>query len=707
MVGAADTVRFPFCLLVGFVAWVGWSGLVRAEEAAEPPANHADDSSRVDNPASDTGDAVPRTNYFSLDRLDAYLEFESTYDFARVKSGRRDPLRKGFTQRNQDLRFEETVGFEFDGSIADPGLVSYTGSFAFGLSQERFKEKSRFLEETDSDTGYLSEYDLRANLFQGRRLSGTVYGLQRDDRISRRFQPSLREDRTGFGTSWFFTHDTFPMELTYDYLETDRTGNRDRFDDEHFTESTLHYGAEWIISDAHRFKLSYEHAENKQEYQGKRTPFETTRDLLTLDHELAFGEQKRHTLRTLIHYQEESGDFARDFFEIGPQLTLQHTDNLQTLYKYQFNRERFQGLDIETQRVDWQLIHQVYSNLTTTVDIFALHEDIEDDVNITQSGGSVDWQYNRKNPYGHFYANLALAYDTEHASGNDGTRIVLDEAATFRDPLPVYLRNRDVLRHAIVVTDTRNLRLYFEGVDYLVAVNRNSTQLVRIPTGRIADNTTVFVDYEYRTPERGQIDTLRVDFSVEQRFSNGITPYYRLSYRNQEDDFSTGFDVRADRTHHHRLGVKYEQKRYTVGWELELFDDTIEPYDAFHIDGLWHLVQTPEHAVDASGRWSRFFFEGGFDRRNVNMLDLEVDHRWHMGDNVSTFERTTFRWEDDSVDGITRAWDVAAGLEYAIGDFTAELSLEYDRLDLPESTEDDLGVWLRIRRDIPNVLAKW
>ena len=41
-----------------------------------------------------------------------------------------------------------------------------------------------------------------------------------------------------------------------------------------------------------------------------------------------------------------------------------------------------------------------------------------------------------------------------------------------------------------------------------------------------------------------------------------------------------------------------------------------------------------------------------------------------------------------------------------IGDLTAELSVDYDRLDLPQSDEDDIGVYLRIRRDIPNVLAR-
>ena len=655
---------------------------------------------------AETESDAAKGDYFTLDRLDAYLELEVDYDHTKVRQPYRGLGWGKRTQTNRDYTFEERIGFNLTGTVIDPGFITFDGDISFALTQSRHEERGWYGHETDTDTGNLLQYDLRANFFTGKRLSGTVYGLRRDDRISRRFQPTLDEVRTGFGTHWDFAHDRFPMTLSYDYLETDRTGNWDPRDDEHFTESTLHYAVDWIISDHHRFKLSYEHDESKQEYQGLRESFETTRDLFTLEHELEFGPRHRHALRTLVHWQEESGDFARDFFEIGPQLTLTHSDSLQTLYKYQFNRERYEGLDVETQRFDFQLVHQLYTNLTTTVDLFALYEDVEDDVSTEQYGGSVDWQYNRKNPYGHFYANLAVAYDTQDLSGDNGVRVVLNESGRFRDPVSITLRNRNVISQSIVVTDASNRRYYLAGRDYLVLRWGNVTQLTRVHTGQIADGDTVLIDYQYRSPSNGQIDTIRVDAGIEQRFNNGLTPYYRFSYRDEDVDSSTGFARYADRTDHHRIGVRHEQKRYTLGAEYEIFDDTVEPYDAFHLDGLLHVLQTPEHSVDASTRLSRFFFEGGIDRRNVTIIDVELDHRWQLRENMSTFERMAYRWEDDSVDGITHAWDVAAGVDYVMGNLTAELTFEYDRLELPESTEDDFGLYLRVRRDFPNVLVR-
>ena len=232
------------------------------------------------------------------------------------------------------------------------------------------------------------------------------------------------------------------------------------------------------------------------------------------------------------------------------------------------------------------------------------------------------------------------------------------------------------------------------------------TRVARVRNGRIADRTTVLVDYQYRTPQRGQLDTIRVDLSLEQRFDNGLTPYYRFSYRNQEDDVTFGFASRADRTDHHRLGVTFEQKRYSLGAEVEIFDDTIEPYDAFHLNGVLRILQTPDHNLDLSSRLSRMYFEGGFDDRDVTLIDVEVDHRWRLTESLSTIERVAYRFEDDSVAGAVHGWDVLAGLEYASGDLSGELTVEYDRLNLPESDEENFGVYFRLRKDLPNVLGK-
>jgi hypothetical protein len=109
--------------------------------------------------------------------------------------------------------------------------------------------------------------------------------------------------------------------------------------------------------------------------------------------------------------------------------------------------------------------------------------------------------------------------------------------------------------------------------------------------------------------------------------------------------------------------------------------------------------------LNASTRFSQLFFDGGVDNRDVILIDVELDHRWRLSERWSTIERVAYRYEDDSTDGVTHAWDVTAGFAYVVGDLSGELTFDYDRLALPASEENDYGVFLRVRRDLPNVLG--
>ena len=65
----------------------------------------------------------------------------------------------------------------------------------------------------------------------------------------------------------------------------------------------------------------------------------------------------------------------------------------------------------------------------------------------------------------------------------------------------------------------------------------------------------------------------------------------------------------------------------------------------------------------------------------------------------------TYRYEDDSLYGITHGVDLSGALEWKLGYFSLLLEAEYDALDLPGSSDDGFGVWLKLKREIP-VIAR-
>jgi len=640
-----------------------------------------------------------------LHRVDADLEFESTIEQFRVRSkdGRGAANAR---QTNRSVLHEGVLTLRFQGDVVHPYLFDFYGSLGLGFSHNYYREDRFGRANTDHSGGYLSEFDLRADLFKNKAVSGTVYGQRGDDRIPRLFLPSLHERRTAFGTAWYYKADPVLMELNYDRTDTDRFGNRRQRDDERITEDRLSYALDWTIDQDQKLKLDYEHSRRRQEYQGSRFEFDTRRDQLKLDYDLAFGSRRQHRFVTYVRIQEESGDLARDIIEVGPQLILEHSKTLSTSYSYQFTRERLDGFEVDQHRADFQLTHRVYENLTTTVDVFGLEERTEDDIETTQVGASIDWQYVRNNPYGRLSAELRLAGDSERTHGNSGTRIVLNESATFRDPLPVYLLKPNAIWAAILVTDVTGRTVYRLGSDYVITTVRDRTALLRVPSGRIVNGQTILIDYGYRTPANGQIDTTRIDFNIQQEFTSGWTPYYRLSYRDQDVNRSTGFAVFADRTDHHRLGLRYTQSRWSVSAEYEIFDDTIDPYDAFHVTGNVNAIRSQNELLDLRGGFSQYFFEGGWDQREVSEVNLSAVHELRLNDFWTTTLSSTYRWEDDSVRGTTNGLDIEGVLAYRRDNMSLELSLEYDLLRIAGSKEDGIAAWVNLHWELEDVLAR-
>ena len=65
----------------------------------------------------------------------------------------------------------------------------------------------------------------------------------------------------------------------------------------------------------------------------------------------------------------------------------------------------------------------------------------------------------------------------------------------------------------------------------------------------------------------------------------------------------------------------------------------------------------------------------------------------------------TWRWDDDSVRGITNGFDLESVLAYRRGNLTVELTVEYDLLRIAGSKEDGVSAWLSLRWDFEDVLG--
>jgi len=659
--------------------------------------------------------------WFHLDHLGGYLELEGYYEQQRRRRltsqnwhGLFDPEHR---QRNVDWGFRERLGVELSGDIVHPYVFAFDGRLSFGLEQSHFRETINGWSQTDEDTGVLLDFDLRARFLQGGALNGEIYARRADNRVPRRFLPSLDEERMLYGAAFSLRSEIIPMRLTLERETVDRDGGLDEYDQEETRETRLEYEADVLFSDFHTLNIRYEFNDLAEDIAGGDFHFRTRRHEWTLEDRLEFGPGHRHRLDTTLRIQAEKGPLARDLFEFTPRVQLSHTDHLTSYASYQFLKERYEENGLESHRGEYTLVHQLFDSLTTTGSLFGQYERFDDDVTAYTHGASVRSTYQKKNRLGTFRAEAGYAWDQRRERGGEGEFIQTRESATFHDPHPVVLGEAFVVLSTVLVTNPQRTQVYLPFRDYFVTRLRGSVAVHRVPTGQIADGDSVWISYKYRRPTRTRIDTQQFDARVEQQFTFGLRPYYEFNFRHQEiaDPLAQSlfdWELLEDNLTRHRVGADYTRDRWSVGVEYESEDNRYDPFDAIHLNGQVTVLQTDRANAALSATYSRFYFDspltggtsvkGSPDNRDVDLLDVSFDGQFDFHDRLSAQLALAYRWENDSVDGVTHGVDVEASLVYLLGQTQIELTGEYDLLELPGSDDDGLGVWLRVRRNLGN-----
>jgi hypothetical protein len=687
---------------------LGLACFVSPVGATEPPDTQP--TRQPITPAAATANSDPSTEdrrrqLLSLQTLMLELGFEAAYDEQSVRSASRDPLpRRTFRQTRRTLRLEETAGLQADGALFGEQSVQFNAAARWGLSQERHRQSGWGLDDSAAPHGQLLEYSADFTFFPRGRLSGSAFAERHTDRVPRTFLPSLDRSRERYGAGLYFSAAKLPMRITFEHSrDALDSRTRDARDDEQRGRDQLRYEATWQIDEQHSLRLAYDYDDRREEYAGSRTRFDTLRHHLTLNHTLRFGDRGRSSWENLLRLQDESGDLARDNAEAMSRLRLQHTDALATDCRVQFLRDSFQGLTTETWRAEAGVTHRLESWLTTTAQLYGLHQSAEQRANWAEWGGQISASAARENRWGRFSSNLSYNHastDTRH-----GTRrgVVIGESVTFRDPLPTYLAHTDVDSATIVVVDEARTRTYLPGRDYVVSRAGHHTALRRVASGAIPDRATVLVSYTYRVAGDYDLRRDRVDFRMQQAFRGGLTPYYAASIQAENVDTPRRAAFAGRDVNRHRLGATYRRPRWSVGLEYEYNDDSLYPYQAVHTNGDVVLWQKPTHQLDGKAAASQYWFRELSDlmERDALICDLGRAYRPVLARYLNLDASALYRYEDDRLYGITHGVDLTGALEWRLGHFSLRFEVEYDLLNLPGSRDQAMSFWVKLKREIP------
>jgi len=601
-------------------------------------------------------------------------------------------------RKSETTVFEERVRFKTEGDIYHPDLLFYNAVLGFGLAQQSLITD----EDSDRHAESLNDYSIFTQFLRGKSYPTTLYASKSEELIPRQFLGSLRTERHNRGATLSLRSRDWPMTFQYTASETAQDGllsfERDFFerDDERFRYSVNH-----DFGELSHLNIDIDRTSVSQRSVG--ASIETDTDRYTILHDLIFGSDEQHRLDSFFNYTDQSGTFNFENTQLNERLRLQHFDDFLTNYELRLTDSERDADSSKEVRGQAGFEHRLYESLVTTANLFVSKTDFETtnafetEGDLKQQGGTLSFNYRKNNPWGILLSTYTASL-TEQSGSTGG--IVTDEPHTVNDPLPVILNRTNIDTSSIVVTDSTGLFTYALGDDYLIEEINGQVQLEIIIPGtippNISDDQEILVDYKvFIEPDR-QEDTLRHNFTIRERFKNGLSLYY--AHRRQEEDVSSEVMViTPDEYTVNMVGTDYTKKGLFLQAEYSKEDSTQVPSTNKKLQGRysWPVNSDTNVSMRIINHWLDFEEP---DERDVELFKTGAEVFSRLTNEYSISARADYRDEDDTRFGITRGFQFSSELKYNFRQLSVLAGVEFNVLDRRNDEIDSSLLYFRLKR---------
>jgi hypothetical protein len=432
--------------------------------------------------------------------------------------------------------------------IYDPRLLTLSVEGSFGLFQERLTETNG--QVGDFHYGTLVGYDLLLQVLPGEPLALRLFANRTQSHlpVARPGASEIETENRG-GTveaRWLPVPSTLTVRQELIDEESSVDGVVGRQDETRtyvtyegfrgFVDAELDLRYEFLNLDDHVFpSLSYQSHEGNFGYS------------------LDFGpESAWHWDSRVRGYTRYGGSYQGvastnlTTFLVDELLRIDHTDTLQSNYRYLFVSTDTSAGRADTHTATIGVRHQLYESLLTLGTAENIYQDFEDGYKEVAST-RLDLQYTKRLPWGgRLRANLGGSFSYEEDRFDKPETFVPQEIHFVTTPfaLPIRLRNAFVITSSIVVTKTAKGPLpvgclptpsppipLVAGTDYTVRTVGSITEIVPVPCSTsvvgINPGDTIAVDYRFAVSPDLSFITLgwRADVDVDYGWIRAYAAY--------------------------------------------------------------------------------------------------------------------------------------------------------------------------------------
>lgn len=421
----------------------------------------------------------------------------------------------------------EELGVGGDGYVYAPTFLTYHG-LVFGAVEQSYTSTDNAFANTlpwgyDARTVLFPEHIFQIRAFARRNENETLAPQLDTFRLI-----TVRTQNEGVGLDLFPFLPTTKGSVDYVHEDTTVTGESPKREDVHDRvdgHARDERPGNWCSSDLRYLFDDYHEAISR---------FNVTTESLLLSNSLRPVSWLQFT--TTGSLLDQRGDYsARDygFSETATETIIPDTEDSEQSLKnttaYAFDYREI-GSRLTSNAISDTLTHRLFLSLTTSVGGRYSYYLLPDGHTETY-GGFAQANYTKTLPLGGLGLNYAFSYDRTANTGH-GTTSVLRESHVLSTASSQILAHPNVNPSSVVVMDAAGTTFYVAGTDYILIERGQSLELVRVPTGAIAEGATVLVDYAYDAPQDVAYDTISNSFSARYTILL-LTLYDRLALLDQ------------------------------------------------------------------------------------------------------------------------------------------------------------------------------
>ncbi len=642
---------------------------------------------------------------FQLGRWDGALEAVTEFSRQNTKTTGQG------SSRFDDLRAEELLTLRNTGGyFFDPRLATLTLGGTFGLDQERFSSDGT----SESRSGTLWGYEAALDVLSESPYSLNVFANRNQTINNQVFGGRTELTQESEGARLYAKEIYIPSTLSFrrENLNNEtRTGTVIARQDETRNVVTYQGNRGWENSEA---SLNYEFIDLSDHVFPDLGYHSHDGNLY---YSLDFGPELNRRWDSRMRFFSRTGTTKLTTATVDEALRIDHTERLQSNYRYSFLWTETAGGATTTHIAAFDLRHRLYESLTTTFGLqttIAMLPNGERDTYESR----LDLAYQKRLP-GDGRLNIGIGGGLQYTDNHFQTQesFVPQEAHTAATPfaLPILLGNPFVDVTSIVVTKTAVGPLpagcipppgpptpLVAGRDYTVRTTGDTTEIDPLPcsgaTPGINPGDTIAVDYRFAVPTSlvYTTDTWRANVSVDYRW---IRPY--LIVEGYDQNRVSGQDGRfLDDVRSETAGLELrsdgQRLRASILGEAQSYTSHRVAYDAVRSNQFLGFTILPELTltVTASEAW----FDYSLPRRRTQTLDGRATLSYVFGASLIADAFAELRYFKDTLAPTERTIESGVRVRWMFRKIEVDPTLELFDIHRGDTTTRDFRAMLHIIR---------